>query len=151
MKETTQIYLEKDGCYLMLHRIKKENDMNEGKWIAAGGKFEPGETAEQCAVRELREETGFEAKTLTKRAEVEFINDQFEDELMHIYTCSDFEKVCEPISDEGVFEWIPIKDIFSLNLWEGDRAFLKKMIAGDGFFTMRLVYSGYDLLKVENM
>lgn len=149
MKETTQVYLEKDGCYLMLHRIKKENDMNEGKWIGAGGKFEPGETPDQCAAREVLEETGFEVRNLVKRCEVEFINDRFEDELMHIYTCTDFDKVCEPVSDEGVFEWIPIEDIYSLNLWEGDRAFLEKMIGGEGFFRMKLIYSGYDLLKVE--
>lgn len=149
MKESTQIYLEKDGCYLMLHRNKKENDMNEGKWIAAGGKFEPGETAEQCAARELLEETGYQAGELIKRAEIKFLNDQFEDELLHIYTCTEFQKTCQPVSDEGDFHWIPKEEIFELNLWEGDRVFLEKILKGDEFFRMSLLYSGYDLIEVR--
>ncbi len=58
MKQTTLCYIEKDGCYLMLHRVKKEHDINRDKWIGIGGKFEDGESPEECVLRETREETG---------------------------------------------------------------------------------------------
>ena len=101
MKETTLCYLEKDNKYLMLHRTRKKNDFNEGKWIGVGGKFEEGETADQCVCREVLEETGIRMNSLRKRAVIDFVSDTFPDEIMHLYTCDDFEKVCEPVDDEG--------------------------------------------------
>lgn len=145
MKNTTQVYLERDGKYLMLLRDKKENDMNEGKWIAAGGKFEEGETPEQCAVREVLEETGYLCGELEYRGKVSFLNDVFDSELMHIFTCSDFKMDRAPVDDEGTLEWIDKERIFDLNLWEGDRIFLKYLLEDGDFFDLTLEYSGYDL------
>ncbi len=145
MKETTQVYLEQDGKYLMLYRNKKEIDMNAGKWIAAGGKSEPGETPDSCARREVLEETGFACTKLEYRGEVFFENDIFENEIMHIFTCSDFEKAAEPVDDEGTFAWIEKERIMELDMWEGDRLFMPFVLGKAGFFRMRLIYSGYDL------
>lgn len=143
---STQCYLEAGGSWLMLYRNKKPDDPNAGKWIAAGGKLEPGESIDECAVREVTEETGLKMNSFTKRAVVQFISDTFEDEEMHIYTSDDFEKICRPVSDEGHFEWIPVSEIFNLNLWEGDRIFLKYLLEGRGYFEMRLEYRGDTLV-----
>lgn len=144
---STQCYLEQDNRWLMLHRTQKENDANKGKWIAAGGKLENSESIDECAIREVLEETGMRMNTFTKRAVIEFISDIYEDEQMHIYTCDDFEKICKPISDEGDFAWIPISEVFNLNLWEGDRIFLKLLIEQRAYFEMRLEYTGDILTK----
>ena len=146
MIKSTQCYLESGENWLMLYRNKKQNDPNAGKWIAAGGKLEPGETVDECAVREVIEETGFKMNSFTKRAVVQFISDTFDDEEMHIYTSDDFQKICEPVSDEGQFEWIPVSEIFNLNLWEGDRLFLKYLIEARPYFEMRLEYRGDHLV-----
>lgn len=143
---STQCYLEADGRWLMLYRNKKPDDTNAGKWIAAGGKLEQGESIDECAVREVTEETGLKMNSFTKRAVVQFISDIFEDEEMHIYTSDDFEQICEPVSDEGQFEWIPVSEIFTLNLWEGDRIFLKYLLEGRAYFEMRLEYRGDTLV-----
>lgn len=145
MKNTTQVYLEQDGKYLMLLRNKKENDMNEGKWIAVGGKFEEGETPKECAVREVLEETGYLCGGLEYRGKVSFLNDVFDSEMMHIFTCSDFKMDREPVDDEGTLEWIDKERILDLNLWEGDRVFLKYLLEDGDFFDLTLEYSGYDL------
>ncbi len=144
---STQCYLESEGKWLMLYRNKKLDDPNAGKWIAAGGKLEPGESIDECAVREVIEETGFNMRTFAKRAVVQFVSDIFEDEEMHIYTSDDFEKICEPVSDEGHFKWIPISEIFDLNLWEGDRIFLEYILEGREYFEMRLEYKGDNLIR----
>ncbi len=144
---STQCYLESDGKWLMLYRNKKPDDPNAGKWIAAGGKLEPGESIDECAVREVVEETGYNMHTFDKRAVVQFVSDIFEDEEMHIYTSDDFEKICEPVSDEGDFEWIPISEVFNLSLWEGDRFFLKYIIEDREYFEMRLEYKGDTLIR----
>ena len=149
MKETTLCYLERDGQYLMLHRNKKKNDFNEGKWIGVGGKFEEGESADQCAVREVMEETGYLMNSYRKRAVIDFISDTFPDEVMHLYTCDDFAKVCEPVSDEGELHWVPKDQICSLPLWEGDVIFLRFLLEDRDFFRLRLEYHEYDLVRWE--
>lgn len=148
MINTTLCYIEKDNKYLMLHRTKKENDLNEGKWIGVGGKFEKDETPEECLLREVKEETGL---TLTKyhlRAVITFISNKWETEYMYLFTANEF--TGELIDcNEGELEWVDKDEILRLNIWEGDRIFLKKMIEEDNFFTLKVVYEGDKL--VENV
>lgn len=145
MVNTTLCYIEKDNQYLMLHRTKKQNDLNESKWIGVGGKFEKDETPEECLLREVREETGL---TLTKyklRAIITFISNEWETEYMYLFTASEF--TGELIDcDEGDLEWVEKSKILNLNIWEGDRIFLKKMIEEDTFFTLKVVYEGNKLV-----
>ena len=146
MINTTLCYIEKDNKYLMLHRTKKENDLNEGKWIGVGGKFEKDETPEECLLREVKEETGL---TLTKyrlRAVITFQSNMWETEYMYLFTANEF--TGELIGcDEGEIEWVDKDKILDLNIWEGDKIFLKKMIEEDKFFTLKVVYDGDDLVE----
>ncbi len=145
MKETTLCYLEKDGCYLMLHRTKKKNDENQGKWIGVGGKLEPGESPEECAAREIREETGLIAENLQLCSVITFISDQWDDERMYLFRSRHFSG--ELIRcDEGDLAWIPVDEVENLPTWEGDRLFLRKMrTMENGFFSLKLVYQGETL------
>lgn len=147
MKNTTLCHIEKDGKYLMLHRVKKENDLNRDKWIGIGGKFEDKESPEQCNRREAFEETGLTLNKCEYRGIVTFVSDVWETEYMHIFTCSDFSgeiKEC----DEGVLEWVEKSDILNLPLWEGDKIFLKLIEKSDTpFFSLRLQYNGEKLVS----
>ena len=143
---TTLIYVEKDGQYLMLHRIKKQADINQGKWIGVGGKVEKGETVEDCARREMLEETGLAAKSLRYRGIVLFENSLCESEEMHLFTCDDFDGELRDC-DEGELKWVDKKEIYKLNLWEGDRYFLEGLASDAPFFRLRLVYEGDTLIK----
>lgn len=148
MKNTTLCYIEKDEKYLMLFRNKKEIDLNKGKWIGVGGKFEDGESPDECLLREVFEETGL---TLTKydfRGIVTFVSDEWGTEYMHLFTATEFTgevKEC----NEGELAWIPKKDVMDLNLWEGDREFLKLLFEESGFFSMKLTYQGDNLTEVK--
>lgn len=150
MRDTTLCYIEKDGKYLMLLRNKKEVDFNKGKWIGVGGKFEPGENAEQCLLREVKEETGFTLTSYKLRGVITFLSDEFEDELMYLYTADGFEG--EMIEcNEGELRWIDKQEVLNLNLWEGDKHFLKLLCEDVPEFRMLLRYEGYKLVehKVE--
>ena len=139
MKLTTLCYIEKDDKYLMLHRVKKENDLNHDKWVGVGGKFEPDETPEECMLREVREETGL---TLTKyqfRAILTFLSDEWETEYIHLYTASEFTGTLLEC-DEGNLEWIPKSEIDKLKLWEGDKIFFKLLRETEDFFSLKLRY-----------
>lgn len=146
MINTTLCYIENNHKYLMLHRTKKEHDLNEGKWIGVGGKFEKGETPEECLLREVKEETGL---TLTKyrlRAVITFISNQWETEYMYLFTATEFNgELIE--CNEGELEWIDKDEIGNLNVWEGDKIFLKKLIEEDHFFTLKVVYEGEQLVE----
>lgn len=145
MKMTSLCYIEQDEKYLMLHRVKKENDENKDKWIGIGGKFEEGESPEECALREIKEETGLDVFELKYRGIVTFVSDIYPTEYMHLFKATDFSgKIKE--CDEGNLEWILKKDLFSLNLWEGDKIFLKLLDEERAFFSLKLVYEG-DMLK----
>ena len=96
MKNTTLCYLERDGKYLMLHRVKKENDENRDKWIGIGGKFEDRESPEDCLVREVREETGLELTEYRYCAIVTFVSDRWPTEYMHLFHATGF---CGDIKD----------------------------------------------------
>lgn len=141
MTETTLCYIERGDQYLMLHRTKKENDCNHDKWQGVGGHFEPGETPEQCALREIWEETGLTATEYCYRGIVHFHSNLWESEDMHLFTVTGFTgemKVC----DEGDLEWISKSRLMELTMWEGDRIFLKLLEDGAPFFELTLKYYG---------
>lgn len=146
MQETTLCYIEYGGKYLMLLRNKKQNDLNEGKWIGVGGKLEAGETPEQCALREIREETGLIALDLTARGVVRFISDAWGSEMMYLYTVTQFEGELTDC-DEGELRWIDKNEVFDLKLWDGDRIFLQFLIEGAPCFDMTLHYDQNDRLQ----
>lgn len=142
---STLCYIEKEGKYLMLHRTVKKNDVNKDKWIGVGGHFEDGESPEECLLREVREETGYTLTSYRYRGIVTFISGNGVTEYMSLFTADGFEG--EPIEcDEGVLEWVDKKDLFNLNLWEGDKIFLRLLDESDEFFSLKLVYDGKDKL-----
>ena len=146
MKNTTLIHIEKDGKYLMLHRVKKQNDINKDKWIGIGGKFLENESPEECAIREAEEETGLILKSLEYRGIVTFVPDNSEGEYMHVFLCKDFDGVLKTC-DEGDLQWIEKEKIYSLPIWEGDKIFLKLLETDGPFFSLKLNYSGDKLTK----
>ena len=141
MKQTTLCYIEKDGCYLMLHRVKKEHDENRDKWIGIGGKFEEGESPEDCLLRETKEETGLTLTDYRYRGLVTFVSDEWGTEQMHLFTAGGFSGALREC-DEGVLEWIPRERLLSLPMWEGDRIFLDLLERNEPFFSLKLVYRG---------
>ena len=145
-KMTTLCYLEQGDRYLMLHRTKKENDENHDKWIGVGGKFEDGESPEDCVMREVLEETGLTLISYRYRGIVTFVSDVYPCEYMHLFTADGWtgeEKVC----DEGELAWISKRDFRNLPMWEGDRIFLDLLDQNAPFFSLKLVYRGERLVK----
>lgn len=142
---STLCYIEKDGKYLMLHRTVKENDVNKDKWIGVGGHFEADESPEECLLREVWEETGYTLTSYRFRGIVTFVSGNGVTEYMSLFTADGFEG--EPIPcDEGELEWVNISDIGTLNLWEGDKIFLRLLAEDAPFFSLKLVYDGHDKL-----
>lgn len=145
MINTTLCYIKCNNRVLMLHRTKKKNDPNEGKWIGIGGKLEENESPEECMLREVREETGIVPVSWNYRGIVTFVSDRWEGEYMHLFTAfADSESVIE--CSEGELKWIEENKILSLNLWEGDRVFLDLISRGEGFFSLKLSYEGDKLV-----
>lgn len=142
MKLTTLCYIENDrGEYLMLHRTKKQNDLNAGKWIGVGGKFEADETPEECLLREVYEETGLTLTHYRFRGIVTFLSNEWEGEYMHLFTADKYEgTLCD--CNEGELAWVPKNDVLKLNLWEGDHIFLRELLKNDCFFSLKLSYTG---------
>ena len=141
MKQTTLCYLERGDSYLLLHRTKKANDENRDKWIGVGGKFEKGETPEDCLLREVREETGLTLTRWRYRGIVTFLSDVCPAEQMHLFTADAWtgeEHVC----DEGDLAWMKKSDFSALPMWEGDRIFLDLLDRDAPFFSLKLVYRG---------
>lgn len=134
----------------MLHRVKKENDQSHGKWLGVGGHVEKGETPKECIIRETLEETGLTLDECRYRGKVEFFSDIYEDEIMYIYTSSEFHG--ELIQcNEGDLKWIPKEDIMNLNLWEGDRIFLKYLLEDQEEFHLKVIYEGDNLTGYEKL
>ena len=148
MKLTTLCYIIRHGKWLMLHRTKKEEDANAGKWIGVGGKLEKGESPEDCLYREVWEETGLKIKNHRFRGVVTFISDVWDDEMMFLYTVEDFEgeiKAC----DEGELCWVDQGKVPELNLWEGDRIFIDLLCRDYPFFSLKLSYEGDNLVSSQ--
>ena len=144
MLHSTLCYLERDGQYLMLHRVKKHNDANHDKWIGVGGKFEEGESPEDCVTREVWEETGLTLTDYAFRGVVTFVSDRWEGEYMHLFTATGFTgqvKEC----DEGQLEWISKEKLMQLPMWAGDRLFLERIAQPGPFFSLKLRYRGETL------
>lgn len=146
MKLTTLCYLERGDEYLMLHRVTKQNDENHDKWIGIGGKFEPGESPEDCLVRECREETGLTLTDYRFRGIVTFVSDEWGTEYMHLFTASGFTGTQHPC-DEGKLAWIKKAHLRELTLWEGDRIFLQLLEENAPFFSLKLRYQGETLAE----
>ena len=149
MRNTTLCYLERDGRYLMLHRVKKENDLNRDKWIGIGGKFEEGESPENCLLREVREETGLTLDSWRYCGIVTFVSDEWGTEYMHLFHSSEFHGTLKECS-EGTLEWIEKEALATMpDQWEGDRIFLRLMENGAPFFSLKLCYRGDLLTEAE--
>ncbi|MBE6561552.1 MAG: 8-oxo-dGTP diphosphatase [Ruminococcaceae bacterium] len=143
-QNTTLCYIEKDGCVLMMHRIKKKNDENKDKWIGIGGHFEPFESPEDCILREAQEETGLTLTDLRYRGIVTFVCEGWpEAEYMHLFQSTAYTgepKEC----DEGDLQWIPRQRLYELPMWEGDKIFLDLLATDEPFFSLKLVYEGLE-------
>lgn len=151
MKMTTLCYIEKDDCYLMLHRVKKKQDINAGKWIGVGGHLEEGESPEECLVREVYEETGLSLKRYCFRGLITFVSDVCEQEMMCLFTADDFEGELTECN-EGELKWVPKSEVLELPTWEGDALFLKRLLEEEKkFFSMKLIYEGDTLVKHETI
>ena len=139
MKIGTLCYINDGRKTLMLHRIKKENDMHEGKWNGLGGKLESGESPEECVIREVYEESGLIIKNPNLRGIMTFPKfDDIDDWLVFLYTATDFNgDLIE--SNEGVLKWINNNEILNLNLWEGDKIYLD-WLNQDKFFSAKFIY-----------
>jgi len=142
--QTTLCYIEKEDRYLLLHRVSKKNDANKDKWIGIGGKFEDKESPEDCLLREAKEETGLTLTSYRLRGIVTFVSNEYPTEYMFLYTADGYEGELGACK-EGTLEWIKKKDMYSLNLWEGDKIFLKLLEEEHPFFSLKLSYEG-DLL-----
>ncbi len=144
MLNTSLCYLERDGQYLMLHRIKKQQDVNQGKWIGVGGKFEWGETPEECVIREVREETGLTLRRPKLRGIITFSYESQPTEYMFLFTGSDFsgEMIPPESCPEGILRWVDKDAVESLPIWEGDRIFLRFLKEERPFFSLGLRYEG---------
>lgn len=143
---TTLCYIEKNSSYLMLHRVTKKNDINHDKWIGVGGHFEFKESPEDCLLREVKEETGLTLKNFKFRGIVIFVSDEEPAEYMCLYTSDDFEGNLTEC-DEGKLEWVPFEKIESLELWEGDKIFLRLLHSDAPFFSLKLVYKNGELIQ----
>ncbi|MBO5260692.1 MAG: 8-oxo-dGTP diphosphatase [Coprococcus sp.] len=147
MKITTLCYIEHDGKYLMLHRTKKENDINKDKWIGVGGHAEEGESPEDCVLREVKEETGLTLTSYKFRGLVTFISNEYENELMCLFTADGYEGEIITCS-EGDLEWVDKSIVPTLPTWSGDAIFLKQLMSDDErFFSLKLVYEGNELVS----
>ena len=138
---STLCYLEQNGQYLMLHRVKKEKDLNHDKWIGIGGKFEEGESPEECLLREAWEETGLTLTDYRYRGIVTFVSNEWEGEYMHLYTATDWTGALKECN-EGVLEWVSREKMKELPQWEGDKIFLRLLEEEAPFFSLKLCYEG---------
>lgn len=146
---TTLAYLEQDDHYLMLYRNKKENDINEGKYVGIGGKMEGDESPREGCIREIKEETNLDAHQLTYQGMITFVNDICETELIFIYVVTEFSGTIHEC-DEGELRWIAKDKVLDLNLWAGDRYFLEPIIKGEltAPIDYKFIYSHDELLEV---
>ncbi len=138
---TTLCYIEQDGCYLMMHRIKKKQDVNQDKWVGIGGHFEAGESPEDCLLREVREETDLKLTSYALRGIVTFTLNGWGTEYMFLYTADGYEGTIGDCS-EGVLEWVPKEEVLTLPIWEGDKIFFRLLNERRECFSLKLEYEG---------
>ena len=146
MINTTLCYIRQKGRCLMLHRVKKENDLNQDKWIGVGGKFEDKESPEDCLLREALEETGLTLTDYRYRGMVTFVSDRWATEYMHLFTADGFTGTLKDC-DEGVLEWIPKEQLLKIPHWEGDEIFLDLIWRDAPFFSLKVCYEGDRLAR----
>lgn len=146
MHNSTLCYIVKDGKVLMLHRVKKKNDINHDKWIGIGGKFEPEEAPEECILREAKEETGLTLTSWQCRGVVTFLQEGGEGEYMYLFTADDFTGELTEC-DEGDLQWVSMEFLDALPTWEGDRIFLNLLWQNAPFFLLTLRYQGDRLVE----
>ena len=142
MINCTLCYLESDrGEYLMLHRVKKQNDVNHDKWIGVGGKFEDGESPEECLLREVEEETGFTLTDYRYRGIITFVAEGWPTEYIHLFTAAGWTGEMREC-DEGDLEWVPKDQVPNLPIWEGDKLFFQLLAEDRPFFSLKMCYRG---------
>ena len=142
MINCTLCYLESDrGEYLMLHRVKKQNDVNHDKWIGVGGKFEDGESPEECLLREVEEETGFALTDYRYRGIITFVAEGWPTEYIHLFTAAGWTGEMREC-DEGDLEWVPKDQVPNLPIWEGDKLFFQLLAEDRPFFSLKMCYRG---------
>lgn len=146
MSNTTLCYIEQEGQYLMLHRVKKKNDINHDKWIGIGGKFEDKESPEDCLIREVKEETGLTLTDYRYRGLVTFVSDRWVTEYMHLFTATAFTGTLIECT-EGNLEWVNKDAVQSLPIWTGDKIFLDLLRQEVPFFSLKLSYVGDTLIE----
>ncbi len=142
----TLCYIEKDDCYLMLHRVKKEKDINKDKWIGVGGHFEEKESPEDCLLREVREETGLELVSWKLIGMITFFTDIAPIEYIFLYTADVYKGVLTDC-DEGELEWVEKSKVYELPIWQGDEIFFRLLETGADFFSLKLSYQGDQLVE----
>ena len=146
---STLCYIEQKDKYLMLHRVKKENDINRDKWIGVGGKFKENETPEECLLREVKEETGLTLIKYRYRGLLTFIYENMEAEYIYLFTATEYTGELTEC-DEGNLEWVDKAKVDSLPIWEGDRIFFE--LLNDEkvqFFSLKLRYIGDKLAEYD--
>lgn len=140
-ENTTLCYMEKENCYLMMHRVKKSHDVNKDKWVGVGGHFEKGESPEECLLREVKEETGLTLTSYRLRGVVTFDSDRWPTEYMFLYTADEFHGTMTECN-EGTLEWVPKEEVYNLPIWEGDKIFFRLLEERESFFSLKLSYQG---------
>ena len=143
---TTLCYIERDDQYLMMHRVKKEKDINKDKWVGIGGHFEEDESPEECLLREVKEETGLTLTSYALRGVITFISDKWQTEYMFLYTADGFQGEIGSCS-EGRLEWMDKSAVYNLPIWEGDKIFFRLLEENRPFFSLKLRYEGENLAE----
>ena len=143
---TTLCYIERENQYLMMHRIKKEHDVNKDKWVGIGGHFEENESPEECLLREAKEETGLILTSFALRGVITFISDRWQTEYMFLYTADSFHGEIGPC-DEGCLEWVDKSAVYGLPIWEGDKLFFRLLEENRPFFSLKLRYEAERLAE----
>ena len=131
-----------------MHRTKKKNDINKDKWLGIGGKFEEGESPEECMIREVKEETGLMLKNYQLRCIVTYVSTTWETEYMYVFTSNEFEGNLIPC-DEGDLQWIDKDKITKLNTWELYKKYIEKIQNDNSFFTVKFQYDGEKLVEYD--